>query len=236
MKGGDVPVGKRFVATVINSEGKEDCIAVECVSTDVTNKCSMCVFAEKKECAKYYCVERQRKDGKSVYFREIDPRTRSLKKENKYEVGKDKDVSEQPAIAENKETGNDCAEIEADIKSWAFREKIARECKDGFLKTRAEVEVDGAGAVDDNAMVVHDNCENVREICECASKLLELSEFQKEIKPEQEYCFKIYKKSRGVVTEVPFDFNGCLSDKMFEQLPCIIDKRIKDLKHLINKL
>jgi hypothetical protein len=111
----EVPVGKRFVATVINSEGKEDCITVECVSTDITNKCSMCVFAEKKECAKYYCVERQRKDGESVYFREIDPGTRPLEREDKYTVVKDNDVSEETAIAENKESGNDCAENEENV-------------------------------------------------------------------------------------------------------------------------
>lgn len=234
MKQIDIPVGVRFSA-VINKEGKEGYIALECVLNESNDKCLKCALY-KKGCGPYRCMPWQRKDGKSVYFRAIDPRTQSLEKEDKYECVRDKDVSEETAIAENKESGNARAEIDADIKSRVIREKASRECKDGFLKTRAEVETDGAGAVEDNVMVVHDNCENVREISECASKLLELSKFQKEVKPEQEYCFKIYKKSGGVVTEVPFDFNGCLSDKMFEQLPCVIDKRIKDLKHLINKL
>jgi hypothetical protein len=181
-------------------------------------------------------MSNQRKDGKSVYFKEIDPRRMPLEKADENECVRDEDVSEETAIAENKVSGNDCAEIDADVKSWAIRDKTARECKDGFLKTRAEVETDDAGTVEDNGILVLDIYEHVREISECASKLLKLSKFQKEVKPEQEYCFKIYKKSGGVVTEVPFDFNGCLSDKMFEQLPCLIDKRIKDLKHLINKL
>lgn len=235
MKYIDVPVGERFFATVIDSEGEKYRIAVECVASDFDNACSKCVL-HLKGCGRYSCVATTRKDRTSVYFKGVDPRTIHLERGNKYEIGKDKDVSEKPATEENKEAGNDRTEIDADIESWAIRAKADRECKDGFIETRAEIETDGAGAVEDNVMLVHGNCESVREICECASKLLELSEFQKEIKPEQEYCFKIYKKSGGVVTEVPFDFNGCLSDKMFEQLPCVIDKRIKDLKHLINKL
>ena len=195
MKPIDVPVGERFVATIINKEGEEDCIAVECVPSDFDRECSKCAL-HLKGCGPYCCVATTRKDRTSVYFKEIA----------------------------------------ADIKSWAIREKAVRGCKDGFIKTRPDVETDGAGAVEDNGIVVLDIYEPVGEICECASKLLKLSEFQKEVKPEQEYCFKICKKSGGVLTEVPFDFNGCLSDKIFEQLPCLIDKRIKDLKHLINKL
>lgn len=111
----EVPVGVRFSATIINSEGKEDSIAVECVSTDIMKKCSMCVFSRKECCATYYCVERQRKDGKSVYFREVDPGTQPLEKEGKYECVRDEDVSEKSATAENKESGNDCAEIEESV-------------------------------------------------------------------------------------------------------------------------
>ena len=231
----DIPIGERFSAIIIRRPGVEEYIAVECVHADFENKCSACALYLKR-CSPYCCRPSQRKDGKSVYFKEVDPRRLPLEKTDENECLSDKDISKQPAIAENKESGNDCAENDADIKSWAIREKAARECKDGFINTRTKVETDGEGAIEDDGMVVLDICEHVREICESASKLLKLSEFQKEVKPEQGYCFKIYKKSGGVVTEVPFDFNDCLSDKMFEQFPCLIDNRIKDLKHLINKL
>ncbi len=231
----DVPVGERFVATIIRRPGLEDCIEVECVASDFDRECSKCAL-HLKGCGRYSCVATTRKDGKSVYFREIDSRGLPLEKMDENECLSDKDFSKQPAIAENKESGNDCAEFEVDDKPWPFREEAVGECKNECVDTRAEVEAGGAGAVEDDGMVVLDIYEHVREICECASKLLKLSEFQKEVKPEQEYCFKIYKKSGGVVTEVPFDFNGCLLDKMFEQLPYFIDNRIKDLKHLIDKL
>lgn len=110
----DIPVGERFVATVINSEGKEDCIAVQCVPADSNRKCSMCAF-NLTGCTQYNCMASLRKDVQSVYFREVAPRTLPLEKEDKYECVRDEDVSEEPATAENKESGNDCAENEESV-------------------------------------------------------------------------------------------------------------------------
>lgn len=111
MKPIDVPVGERFVATIINKEGEEDCIAVECVPSDFDRECSKCAL-HLKGCGPYCCVATTRKDRTSVYFRKLDFRTLPLEKADENECVSDKDVSGEPAIAEDKETGNDCVEIE----------------------------------------------------------------------------------------------------------------------------
>jgi hypothetical protein len=111
----EVPVGVRFSATNISvNEGEDGCIAVECVSTDYKAKCFLCAL-HFKGCSPYCCMPHQRKDGESVYFREIDPGTSPLEREDKYTVVKGNDVSEEPVTAENKETGNDCAENEENV-------------------------------------------------------------------------------------------------------------------------
>jgi hypothetical protein len=114
MKAIEVPVGEKFADIIINSEGKEGYIAVECVSTDSMRKCSQCAL-HLKGCSHYSCMSNQRKDGKSVYFKEIDPRRMPLEKADENECVSDKDFSEQPAIAENKESGNDCAENKSSV-------------------------------------------------------------------------------------------------------------------------
>jgi hypothetical protein len=110
----DVPVGEKFVAIFINEEGKEDYIAVECVATDFDRECSKCAL-HLKGCSKYCCVATTRRDCTSVYFKEINLRSMPLEKADENECVSDEDVSEETAIAENKVSGNDCAENKSSV-------------------------------------------------------------------------------------------------------------------------